>query len=270
MVSFLFWNLNQKPLESAISNLATHYLIDVLMLVESSISPGKMLTMLNHKNTSFHYSPSIGCEKVEVFARFINQFVRPVYETDRLTVRHLCLPGTIDLLLAIVHFPSKLHWDESSQMMECVELSNSIKEAEAQIGHSNTILVGDLNMNPFENGMVSANGLHAVMTKRIAEKRKRIVQSKAFPFFHNPMWSLFGDMTPGPPGTYFYSTSAHRVFFWNIFDKVLIRPNLLARFDTESLRVLESDGVISLLSSNGSPDRNNASDHLPLFFKLEI
>jgi hypothetical protein len=67
-----------------------------------------------------------------------------------------------------------------------VELANSIRSVEQKIGHTRTILVGDLNMNPFEEGVVSAAGLHAVMTRRIAEKQSRIVQEKEYPFFAIP------------------------------------------------------------------------------------
>jgi hypothetical protein len=49
---------------------------------------------------------------------------------------------------------------DNDQDAECQVLSNSIKQAEKDIGHSKTVLVGDLNMNPFQSGMVNASGLH--------------------------------------------------------------------------------------------------------------
>jgi hypothetical protein len=88
--------------------------------------------------------------------------------------------------------------------------------------------------------------------------------------FYNPMWSLFGDWSPGPAGTYYYSNSEHRVFFWNIFDQVLIRPDLLDRFSNEELKVLDSDGNVSFLSPRGVPNVKLGSDHLPILFKLEL
>ena len=212
----------------------------------------------------------IGCEALHVFTRFSSDYIRPIYETDRLSIRHLNLPGLIDILLAVVHFPSKLHWDEASQAMECVELSSSIRSTERQVGHTRTVLVGDLNMNPFEDGVVSANGLHGIVTRGIAQRRSRIVQSKEYPMFYNPMWCCFGDMTPGPPGSYYFSSSTHKAFFWNLFDQVLIRPDLLSVFNNNDLTILESDGTRSLLTRGGLPDTKGASDHLPLLFRLEL
>jgi len=271
MLSFLFWNIGKKPVQDSIANLALRYELDLIMLTESSIAPAVMLNTLNQGgSSSYHYAPSIGCKKVDIFARFPSKFLTAISETDRLTIRRLTLPGLSDILLAVTHFPSKLHWDESSQGFQCVELSKMIRDAEQQIGHSRTVLVGDFNMNPFEGGVVSASGLHSVMTRNIAQKGMRIVQATKHPFFYNPMWGFFGDHQPGPPGTYYYESSVQKVFFWNMFDQVLIRPDLLPLFDNEDLKILASDGKVSFLSKTGIPDGKNASDHLPILFRLRL
>ena len=271
MTSFLFWNINRKDLQRSIASLARQYDIDVLMLAECEIEVGILLRELNEEGRfGYHYSPGIVCEKIKVFTRFPREFIMPVDEADRLTIRHLRPPESTDILLAIIHSPSKLHWSKSSQAAECTVLSDSIKEAEDRIGHTRTVLVGDLNMNPFEDGMVNANGLHGMMSRGIAQKGTRFVQSREYPFFYNTMWGLFGDGTPGPSGTYYYRNSEHTAFFWNMFDQVLIRPDLLSRFDNEGLEILESDGEVSFLSDEGLPDTNAASDHLPVMFRLAL
>ena len=228
MASFLFWNLNGKPVQKIVANVALRYEVDVLMLVKCSIAPSVLLEALNrHRSSEYHYAPGRLCKKVKIFTRYPRQFIQSIYEEDRLTIRHLKLPGATDILLAVTHFPGKLHWSDSSQAFGSVELANSIRLAETQVGHSRTVLVGDFNMNPFENGVVSANGLHGVMSRHIAEKKDRVVLAKKYPFFYNPMWSLFGDATPGPPGTYYYRKSEPIVFFWNMltsFSSLLRKP----------------------------------------------
>jgi len=84
-------------------------------------------------------------------------------------------------------------------MLECTNLSNAIVEEERKAGHSRTILVGDLNMNPFEKGVIAAAGLHAVASRRIAERIERTVQGRSYPFFYNPMWGLLETRRSGPP-----------------------------------------------------------------------
>jgi hypothetical protein len=228
MATFLFWNLNRKPLQSLITTLAAQHQVDVLIFAESSIDPGVLRRYLNDPQVEYYYAPSEKCDKIDIYLRFSREFLAPVYELERLTIQHLKLPGAIDILLAALHFPSKLHWDDASQALSCVELAKKNRFAEQEVGHSRTILVGDLNMNPFEDGVVSANvceahalRAHAVMSRDIAMKKSRVVQGEKYPFFYNPMWSLFGDASPGPPGTFYYSASTPKTFFWNMFDQVL-------------------------------------------------
>lgn len=38
----------------------------------------------------------------------------------------------------------------------------------------------------------------------------------------------------------------------------------------EDLRILDHDGVESLLTKNGLPDSENGSDHLPILFRLSM
>jgi hypothetical protein len=156
---------------------------------------------------------------------------------------------------------------ENDQYEESRQLAKEIRNVEREIGHSRTILVGDLNMNPFEMGVAGVIGLHAVMSQQIARSESREIDEEKYPFFYNPMWNLFGDLTPGPPGTYYYDKRERYLrYYWHMFDQVLIRPALLDRFRSEEVRILTSDGKVSLISSaNGRP---SFSDHLPILFKL--
>ncbi|MCB0061231.1 MAG: endonuclease/exonuclease/phosphatase family protein [Caldilineaceae bacterium] len=271
MTKFLFWNVARRNLSYIVANLATQHNIDVILLAEFTADPSEMLWRLNQLTSRpFDYAVSIGCEKIHVFTRFSRRFCPPVYETERLTVRHLRLPGLTDILVAAIHFPSKLNWNESSQVAESVKLATDIHHAEKKIGHTRTIVVGDLNMNPFEAGMVNANGLHGVMTRAIAQKGSRVVQGERYTFFYNPMWNLMGSLPPDMPGTYYRASSEHNVYFWNTFDQVLVRPSLLAHFDERQLEILHRDGDMLFLSKGGIPSKRIASDHLPIIFQLEL
>ena len=84
------------------------------------------------------------------------------------------------------------------------------------------------------------------------------------------MWNLLGDAMHGPSGTYYYGSGGHRALFWHMFDQVLIRPELMTYFANEDLKILDSDGMVSLLNDQGQPDRDNASDHLPLLIRLSL
>lgn len=271
MITFLFWNLRGNPIQERLANLAWLHQVDVIMLAECAIPANTLLFTLNRGGASkYHYSPCNGCSKIVIFTSFLDEYIRPIYETDRLTVRHLQLPGLTTLLLAVTHCVSKTNWSGVSQGFEAVPLAADILRAEQAAGHTRTVLVGDLNMNPFEAGIVSAVGLHAVMSRSIAERGRRKVQAKEYPFFYNPMWNMFGDKDDRPPGTYFYSQAEQLVYFWHIFDQVLLRPESLPYFATRDLEVLTSDGHSTLLTGAGVPDASAASDHLPILFRLNL
>ena len=272
MTTFLFWNLNGKPLEAIVANLASRHDVDVLMFVECAIEVSAMLSALNPKGSSrYYFAPDGDCEKVVIYSSFPPQFIESVHRTNRLTIRKLKLPGLTEILLAVTHFPSKLHWSDPSQFAECTELSREIRKVEDEARHLRTVLVGDLNMNPYENGMLAANGLNAAMTQKVASRGKRTVAGKEYPFFYNPMWGHFGDRTEGPPGTFYHQDSGHVTPFWHILDQVLIRSDLLSCFQNGSLEILSTDGAQSFLSaSSGRPDRRVASDHLPILFELNL
>jgi len=272
MLKFLLWNLNKKPLQDSIERLARKHNIDVIVLLENTIPPDVILRILNPLGTAdYYYSRDLSCEKVHIFSRFIDIYIKSIQVVSNCcTIRHLMLPARTDIILTAVHFPSKKNWREDSQIIECTNLSEDIAKVERQIGHTRTVLMGDFNMNHFEPGVVSAKGLHATMSQRIARKKSRKVQSREYPFFYNPMWNLFGNGATGPSGTYYYNNAEHKVFFWNMFDQVLLRPDLVDVFKDENLKILETDGRESFLNKHGIPDKTNFSDHLPVLFSLDI
>ena len=205
-----------------------------------------------------------------IYTRFSSEYLQKRFDDSRLTIRQLRLPGRDEILLAALHHPSKLHWSNASQSAECYRVSSTIRGVEEEVGHRRTVLVGDFNMNPFEDAMVAATGLNAVMARMIAARETRTVLAHEYPFFYNPMWGHFGDAMEGPSGTFYDGRSEHVTYFWNMFDQVLIRPELLRMFRNEALRILSVSGERSLLTAKGLPDASAASDHLPLLFRLDL
>ena len=138
-------------------------------------------------------------------------------------------------------------------------------------GHANTVVVGDMNMNPFQDGMVSAAGLHGAMTRRLARRNDRVVHGRRYPFFYNPMWRFLGEREiDRPAGTCYYRRSDMITTFWHVFDQVLVRPALLDRFPEESVQVVTEVGNISLSQKSGLPGHGGTPDHLPITFSINI
>ncbi len=271
-MTFLFWNLHERPLQSVVTTLARRHRVDVILLAEwkGMTEPGALLPALNAGTRADFFSASTSKDSVAVYSRFPTSFMEAPKRDRRYTIWRLSLPARKGILLVAAHLVSKLFSEDIDQTNECIKLSEAIQEEERKAGHSRTLVVGDLNLNPFEDGVACASGLNAVMTKRLAAPEIRKVRSTPYPLFYNPMWRLFGDRGSGPPGTYYYASSNQVCYFWNMFDQVLVRPALADALDGRSPRILDSDGRASFLNDAGVPDSEKFSDHLPIVFSLAL
>lgn len=237
MTSFLFWNVMNKDLRDLVARAAAERDVDILLLAESGVTDADMAAALK-KITGHDYAAlSYSNDKVRLFSRFeITRWTRR--QTDALSARMAIWSISVGrqpgILLTSMHFVSKNNSSAGEQALLAAELAKEIRRVEDGVGHERTIVVGDLNMNPFEDGITSASALHAVMTMQLARRVDRVVQGSRYRFFYNPMWGFFGDRTAGPPGTYYHRSAAITELFWHMFDQVLVRPTLM-----ESLHDLE-------------------------------
>jgi len=268
MPTFLFWNIARRQVSDLISELAHTHAADLVILVESDIPDTELLLALNRESPRYQLPFGV-CERIQVFTRFHAGFLLPFYEDDYVSIRKLQLPEIPELLLVMAHLPSGLYQNAGSRSAACVELAKLIISQEERAGHDRTIVIGDLNINPFEPGMISAVALNAVMTKALAASAKRTVKNQRYPLFYNPMWSLFGDGNGGPGGTYYYGRAEYETHFWHLFDQVLLRPSVVGGFSNDALKILTSIKDVSLLNPRGQPNRSVGSDHLPILFSLD-
>jgi hypothetical protein len=210
-------------------------------------------------------------QRIQLFTRFPEAAVTDQFNDSsdgRLTIRRVTTSRPTDILLAALHFQSQMVWDADEQALQATVLQRDVSGTEDVVGHQRTVLVGDLNMNPFDLGVVGAQGLNAVMTRDLARGEGRTVAGRPYRFFYNPMWGCFGDRTPGPAGTYFFSASSPCSYYWHLFDQVLLRPALMDAL--AELRILEEDGQESLLTARRRPRSADVSDHLPILVRLDL
>ncbi len=281
MASFLFWNLfgrqeTNRAVRAArilagLTRVAAARHLDVLMFAECTLDPVDVTRALNAAGVGTYHLPPSRSERIRIFTRlhegsFIDAFNNPV--GGRLTIRRVQVGPPPGILLAVLHLQDRMSWSRDAQSMEAVNLAQDIARTEDEVGHRRTVLVGDLNMNPFEPGVVGAQALNAVMAKNLVRPVERIVAGRGYRCFYNPMWGCFGDRSDGPPGTFFLSGSDPASHFWNVYDQVLLRPDLM--HSLTDLEILDSDGSEPLVNRSRRPARSNCSDHLPLFFRLDM
>jgi exonuclease III len=284
-----FWNVNNKNnkqeevLSDSLVNFTLENSLDILCLAEVKEST---ITNYLEKVNALSDSDYIKVEsspkaRLVVLSRFSESTFTDksdIYLSDRMVsyavdVSHdeVTKIGKIKFNLIVIHFHAKNYWSNISQSMECVSINQNIKEVEKQCGNENTIVIGDFNMNPYESGMVAANGFHAISDLEYIKKNNgRKVANVDYPFFYNPMWNFLGDFKK-PQGTFYYRESSHVSYEWHIFDQVLIRPGLKDYLVGEDyVKILTKIGDDSLVKAQGRPDKELYSDHLPITLTLTV
>lgn len=242
--------------------------MDVLILAEYKSSLVPLLQELNENNERVYIQqPYNLSERLVFISRYPVGAIHSVHDDGGIAVRSVRPPIGIEILLFAVHLPSKLHRSAAEQTIFAIRISAAIRECEERVGHANSLIIGDLNMDPFEDGVVAADGIHAVMDKTLALEVSRVVDGEERRYFYNPMWNYLGDDTAGPPGTY-YRRGGQISQFWHTFDQVLMRPSILPYYSPSALRVLTKIGARELIS-NGRID-SSISDHLPILLGLAI
>lgn len=272
-MNFLFWNIKKNnSIFDLICELVKENSIGILMLAE--FPEGKQLdleSMLKSCNSSFKYIKSIKQNvKVEVFTTLQRKHLAYVEEGRRYSVLryHSCgLNKNFNIILC--HLISKVNNSEANQVFEAGIIASTINNVEERLSNNLSIVCGDLNMNPFEDGLVKCDCFNAVMSKTIAQKNTRRVLGNDYKLFYNPMWCFWGDNGRGTTsGTIYYNPSEPIQYYWNIFDQVLIRPGVIPYFVDRYLDIVTSSKTKSLLTDNHQI-KSGYSDHLPIKFTLK-
>ena len=92
-------------------------------------------------------------------------------------------------------------------------------------------------------------------------------------FFYNPMWRAYGQQRPqaeaGAATHYWLGRWVHELA-WHMLDQVVLRPGESPNFPEDQLRIITQVGGVSLLTPEGLPDAQTASDHLPVVFHWNL
>jgi hypothetical protein len=172
------------------------------------------------------------------------------------------------VLIAAVHLPSKLRYSTSTQRRVASDLAEEILRRE-QRGHEKpSLIIGDVNMNPFDPGMIEADALNAVCSREVAALGSRVVNGKSYPMFFNPMWGHMGDYFAKPSGTFYRRTQDNDCIFFHTLDQVLLRPSLLAFNPT--VEIITGDGIDSFTTPRDIPRKRLFSDHLPVLLTINF
>ncbi|NOQ63685.1 MAG: hypothetical protein GQ582_04170, partial [Methyloprofundus sp.] len=173
-----------------------------------------------------------------------------------------------ELIAGFVHFPSKREYGLESLGKFFGDFRRQLVDEEVLYDAQDSIVIGDFNVNPFEQPMISFHSMGAT-NGQYCSQRNLTVGNESNSLFYNPMWTLYAAHKERPGG-FRYAKTSNNVLAWHFLDQVIIRPSLIECFNFDLLVVIKNTTTFNYLNRNQAPNKNKVSDHLPLMCEIEI
>lgn len=277
MLTLAFWNIGKHALEDSV----------VSLLRALAASVGGQLILCLAEPGDLHASGAISAlappwRLMAADPKFVvitNTLPGEIIATKRIGGYYFIALAGVSLQklnVCFAHAGSPFgKWNKNSNAaFEARKLRTRIEQFEIEQSIAETVILGDLNMDPHDPAMIDADGLHAAMCRNIASRRTRTFgegdEKTTTRLFYNPMWKLLGDRTStNQPGSFYNSGDRTDAAVWHCIDQVLLRPELIPYIYNGTPQVLTAIGASSLLTTKGVPDKK-FSDHLPIMVRLNI
>ncbi|MCB1193978.1 MAG: hypothetical protein KDK90_26315 [Leptospiraceae bacterium] len=265
-MEFLFWNISNKVKaldvvcsidfcdQKKIFAIAEFWdRIEDLKKLENSSEKGLFYNDINPR-TGVIFSKSIKLEPY-LFYDFFSVF------KIKYTI--------FELLLVIVHLKSKLY-SEINSIATNLNIIRYMLDELYKLKNDKILIMGDFNLT-FHGEVIdyyhfNSTDYYSIHEKKYKEKEDDVREEKRRLKFYNPILSFSGDLSPYPPGTYYFTTQTNSQA-WHIFDNALISYTIAEYLNKKECEILFKIGDYELLNKNNHPDKS-ISDHLPIKIKL--
>lgn len=266
-MNILFWNINNKDsVVDLIISAVEDEDVDLFIIAEANEN---IVQDLTYKLEIKNFKPiDVTSERFVVFSKIEGKYLNVLKTKKYYGVLEFIETDREKTLIFFVHLPSQLHQSEKNISFECVNLSNFINYWEKKSETERNLVIGDFNLNPYDDGLIAANGLNAIGDKNKIADKKRKVNENNYKYFYNPMWNFFGDNST-PYGTYYHKASKMLTPFWHLFDQVLLRYEFVQYYKNYEVDIITKVENESLINTKNRIDAKVYSDHLPIIIRLE-
>ena len=272
MAAFLLWNVQKKPLDNLVQNLVRQHNIDVVLLVEYAFGVSQLPLLLpNDGLIRRSSSPKFG-----VFVRKSHGFRVLRYGLGkRANMWRWVPPSGRAGTLVLLHGFDRRNYDDSTRRAFFRRVTDAVQRREERVHHQRTVIAEDFNAQPFDSAMASADGLHAIGVRAVKTIVSRKVSGRPRQWISSTTpcgGSIYGQSPQSEAGSathYWLGRWAHELG-WHMLDQVVLRPGEACRFPEDQIRIITQVGAVPLVTPEGLPDSQTASDHLPVVFHWNL
>ena len=180
MALLIFWNTNGRDNGMAIGHLCREYDVDIVLLAETETGSARLVTEVNRGCASGRGEHSGNCRDGRAAIRGTHPLSArhgpaTVRRRSRENAGIAAADRPVPLLIVAAHLPSKIvDPGQKSRNTGSSAYGRISRRRRLHLGHRNTVVIGDLNVNPFEDALTAADGLHGVMDKAVARRPARV------------------------------------------------------------------------------------------------
>lgn len=261
-MKILYWNIKQNENINYITELLSQELPDLFFLAE--INKDILQESKKFNDIGYEFFENPGCERITILKKIkltSNLGLQSRYYTS------IEIPS-VDLIVISVHLPSQMFQHMKALKEFIRDFRSTIDSEYGSSIESRILVIGDFNVNPFEEPMIDFDGFSASNSRRSRSIAKSINNNEKI-LYYNPTWQLYS-RTDFPGTKYFRrpSGSSYDILEHHYLDQVVISQKLRDEIIKERIDVIEITETLSFF--NKEKNIIEGSDHLPLLYEFYI
>lgn len=265
---YLFWNTNKNNVDEVIYTIIKEYEPTVVALAEYVNDLDDLVRNIEIcTGKNYIVLQKLACKVHILIHEKLSDHIEHCADHTNYTIKMIPYNSYNDShIVAFVHLPSKMYGNKEKNRYLLEQITGKVNELDNNKTRK-VIILGDFNLNPYEEAMTYLTGCNAVSSKDIAMRiwrKDKNEKDKFYFYYYNPMWNFLGDKD-NIKGTFYYDKTSDHSRYWNTFDQFVVSPALIK--DIDEIAIIKHVGGIHLENKRGIPD-TDISDHYPLYFKL--
>lgn len=252
----MFWNLKRHDNSALILKALTEHNVDIAVFAEHSGVDWKAVA----KKSGYQFEPGLGgCNKIVLLHRTI-WTISVKQEQNRYILYEISSTESSNhFVLCATHLQDRFTTDTVKRIMTIGRMINDLQNAEETCKTKESIIIGDLNSNPYDPELLGTNAFNAVLFKDVINAQEYIsFEQKRFRRLYNPIIHYISEDTKMYGSI--YNTNSSNSPIWHCFDQILVTKPLINSI--QNLAYLKEIGSTTLMAQR--KPKESISDHLPL------